>query len=103
MSHLQITGPDNGVLVFNGELNRDTLMEAWNGREKQLKALHNSQPLLTLDLSSVSSVDTAGLAFLVNLVGITKKLNLEYKISNPPESLLKLAKISDVTSLLPLQ
>ena len=103
MSHLSITGPEKGVLVFSGELNRDTLMHAWNGREKSLTGLHKQHDTLTVDLSDVSSVDTAGLAFLVNLIGTSKKYRLELKISSPPESLLKLAKISDVTSLLPLQ
>ena len=103
MSSLHINGPEGGVFAFSGELNRDTLMDAWHGQEKKLRGLTKQHSSLTVDLTHVSAVDTAGLAFLVNLIGVTKKYQLDLKISHPPESLLKLAKISDVTSLLPLQ
>ena len=103
MSSLKIASIEDGVLRFEGVLNRDTLMHAWNGHEKSLKGLHAKHKTLTVDLAKVDSVDTAGLAFLVNLIGTCNKYQLELAISSPPESLLKLAKISDVTSLLPLQ
>lgn len=103
MGQLNIKGSDNGVFLFQGELSRDTLMDAWRKHESKLTRLKNAGGLVTVDLKEVSSVDTAGLAFLVNLVATTNKHQLDYKICNPPESLLKLAKISDVTSLLPLQ
>ena len=58
---------------------------------------------VNLSMGNVEFGDSAGLAWLVNIVKACKANNITLTISEFPESLLKLAKISDVEQLLPLQ
>jgi phospholipid transport system transporter-binding protein len=51
----------------------------------------------------VSNSDTAGLAWLMNFLKDSQQQNLHFELKNIPESLIKLAKISDVDSFLSVQ
>ena len=99
MPALDIKQGSEGQFLLAGSLNRDTVMNNWSLRDKGFK--QGTEVLL--DLAGVSQVDTAGLAWLVNLVAECRKLKIPLKLSNVPITLIKLAKISDVEGILPLQ
>lgn len=99
MPALDIKQLPSGEFQLSGVLNRDTVMNIWPARDKGFKQ-HSE---VFLDLAKVTHVDTAGLAWLVNLVADCRALNVALKLSNIPQTLIKLAKISDVEGLLPLQ
>ncbi|TBX22088.1 hypothetical protein TK45_10070 [Bowmanella sp. JS7-9] len=62
-----------------------------------------SKDALTLDLSGVDNIDTAGLAWLIHLVGVARASNVALYFSAIPERLTSLAKISNVEDLLQVQ
>jgi phospholipid transport system transporter-binding protein len=99
MPALDIKQGGDGQFLLSGILNRDTVMNNWSLRDKGFA----QETQVTLDLAGVSQVDTAGLAWLVNLVAECRSLKIPLKLSNVPTTLVKLAKISDVEALLPLQ
>ncbi|MDF2178466.1 STAS domain-containing protein [Aliiglaciecola sp. CAU 1673] len=89
---------DAGQFILSGKLTRNTVMSLVG----ELAGLwQHKAPCL--DLAELTATDTAGLAWLVSVVADAKQRQVELKLENPPQSLLKLAKISDVESLLPLQ
>lgn len=103
MIALNVTNQDNGEFLFSGELNRNTVVNGWPEGKKLLSQLKQSNQKARLNLAKISQIDTAGLAWLVNLVAEQNKLGQEITLSNYSPALLKLAKISDVDSLLPLE
>ena len=103
MSNVNVTATKNGVFLLSGELNRDTVTYFWpNCSQELLAASHNSDALV-LDLADVKDSDTAGLAWLLNLMRDSKKQNISFTVKNLPDTISKLAKISDVDGFLPLQ
>lgn len=95
---------DRGSVNVHGNLDRDTLTQNW---WQQLNASDRKKLIdtgnCTFDLSDVERVDSAGLAWLINAVRDARHHDVSVVISEPPEKLLKLAKISDVDTLLPLK
>ncbi|RDV28116.1 STAS domain-containing protein [Alteromonas aestuariivivens] len=94
---------DNGIQL-QGELDRDSLTTNWwtmldTGQKNRLTA----SKACRFDLSSVERIDSAGLAWLVNAVRDARANGIKITLQNAPEKLLKLAKISDVDRLLPLE
>lgn len=89
-SELQITGALNTktvptVLVEFGKIHR--------GMSNDIR----------LDLGELNSIDTSGVACLVNLSVECRKNGHNLLLVNVPQAAIKLAKISDVTGLLALQ
>ncbi|GGW80998.1 STAS domain-containing protein [Alteromonas halophila] len=92
-----------GTVSVHGNLDRDTLTgNWWQQLSPAQQSMLNDQGRCTFDLSDVERVDSAGLAWLINAVRDARQRSLEIRISEPPAKLLKLAKISDVDTLLPL-
>ncbi len=58
---------------------------------------------VTVELKNVTSVDTAGVAFLLKLVAFYQKQNVAVTLTNPPTQLIALAEISNVLGLLPIK
>jgi phospholipid transport system transporter-binding protein len=87
---------------LSGSLNRDTVPDFWQNSLQQLANAQSDKPLL-LNLEKLTHIDTAGLAWLINLIRDAKTQNIEFSLLNPPDTLLNLAKISDVDGFLPLQ
>ena len=65
--------------------------------------LFADQPDIELDLSNVSSTDSAGLALLVEWVGWAKREQRQLHFSHLPAQALALARISDVEKMLPVR
>jgi len=95
---------ENGIVHIHGNLDRDTLAKNW---WDMLSATEKSSLVkegrCVLDLGDVERIDSAGLAWLINAVRDGKASNVNVVLANAPEKLLKLAKISDVDTLLPVE
>ncbi len=84
------------VLLFSGELNRDTVAVHW-----PFHLLNQCKGEVLFDLAEVSHVDTAGLAWLLQVLAMARAAGLTPKLQQMPIQLKKLAAVSDVLNLLP--
>jgi phospholipid transport system transporter-binding protein len=85
-------------LVFSGELNRDTVVQFW-----PFKPLQTLQGNTVFDLAGLKHVDTAGLAWLIQVLAQAKAKSLQVQLRGMPAQLRSLALVSDVLSLLPTE
>ncbi len=83
---------------FIGELTRHSVGTIPQSLSTQLLA----QKTITLDLTEVSQVDTAGLAWLIFLVEQAEKGSCQLYFSNLPKRLEKLIELSGVNGILPV-
>ena len=100
MTKLVVNESPKGYYTLQGDLNRNTI--AQSDALAMLKNTSN-EDVATLDMSGVSHSDTAGLAWLMNFLKDNQKQNIAFELKNIPESLINLAKISDVDSFLSVQ
>lgn len=104
MTKLEVFESPKGYFTLKGELNRNTI-----AKSKALTTLdqsnqnNSSVDSYTLDMSGVRNSDTAGLAWLMNFLKGNQRQNVHFELKSIPESLIKLAKISDVDSFLSVQ
>lgn len=103
MTDLQVNDRGDGTIAFTGNLNRKTVIDAWPNYQQVLDDLKHKSVDVSLDLGAIEHVDTAGLAWLLDVFAERQKIDQNIAIINTPVSLLKLAKISNVESILPLQ
>ena len=89
----------NEKAVFSGALTRATLTRAFDKKYRQLV----DQERMIIDLAKVSQIDTAGLAWILLLIELAASKNCDIKLINLPDDLLKLAKLSAVDTLLPIE
>ena len=88
---------EDSTLRFSGELNRDTLM-----LYSPFKLLNTLNGKVIFDFSALSNVDSAGLAWLIQQLSRARKQELQVEFIKVPSQLLALAKVTAVTSLLPI-
>lgn len=93
---LEITRQQN-TLKFDGELNRDTLM-----MYSPFKLSNGISGTLVFDFSSLSNIDTAGLAWLLQQLAQAKDRGQTITLCNVPKQLVSLADVTAVTPLLPI-
>ena len=104
MTKLEVIESTKFYYMLQGELNRNTIVKS-----KALATLElinkkdSSTDVYTLDMSGVSNSDTAALAWLMNLLKGNQQQKLQWVLKNIPESLINLAKISDVDGFLSVQ
>lgn len=104
MTKLQVVESPKGYYILQGELSRNTIAKSTalaTLKKRDLNSANND--VLTLDMSGVSDCDTAGLAWLMNFLKDNQQQNVHFNLKNIPESLIKLAKISDVDGFLSVQ
>jgi phospholipid transport system transporter-binding protein len=104
VTKLQVVESPKGYYSLEGELNRNTI--AKSVALATLDKCHQKSAkgdVSTLDMSGVSHSDTAGLAWLMNFLKDNQSKNVQFELKNIPESLIKLAKISDVDGFLSVQ
>ena len=87
----------DGSLYFAGALNRDTLM-----LYSPFKLLNTTKGSLKFDLSGLTAIDTAGLAWVLQQLAVAKRKGITVVLCNVPHQLLSLADVSAVRSLLPV-
>ena len=93
---LKIVQQDDN-LHFAGSLNRDTLM-----LYSPFKLLNGVNGRLTFDFSGLDTIDTAGLAWVLQQIAVAKRQGITVVLCNVPHQLLSLADVSAVRSLLPV-
>lgn len=89
---------DQQVLLFSGELNRDTVVQFW-----PFKPMQTLQGQTVFDLAGLKHVDTAGLAWLIQILAQAKAKSLQVQLRGMPEQMRSLAMVSDVVNLLPTE
>ena len=104
MTKLDVIESPKGYFTLQGDLNRNTIAKSDALASLALSIQSKSSVYApTLDMLGVSNSDTAGLAWLMNFLKDNQQQNLHFELKNIPESLIKLAKISDVDSFLSVQ
>lgn len=81
-----------------GQLGFDTVAQALEASHKLFADYH----VMELDLSGVTSADSAGVALLIEWVSRARHSKCMLHFRNMPQQVMALARISDVESLLPL-
>jgi phospholipid transport system transporter-binding protein len=95
MSKVILTAKTVGTWSIQGELTRNSL-----GNEQLLnQLLQNVQTILKLDLSEVSRVDTAGLAWLIHTLSELKKRDCRLELINIPAQLRNLMELGQVSTI----
>lgn len=102
MSLSAVSQQSEGQFSVSGSLDRDSVMICWPGKQQTLQSLQKSKSDLTLDLSAVEHVDTAGLAWIIHLTRECQAKQIKLSLLNTPEGLINLAKLSSVDEVLPL-
>ncbi|GEK08800.1 STAS domain-containing protein [Pseudoalteromonas sp. McH1-7] len=87
-----------GEIVLTGELTRASLPSALK-QSAIVQLLKNAQSTVYFDLSKVSRVDTAGLAWLIHSLGQLKQRDIRLELRNTPEQLQNLMELGQVTTL----
>lgn len=85
-----------GVWAVRGALSFDTVPQLWADTSQWLTG---AGPL-SLDLSDVGVVDSAGLALLLGWQGRAKLAGIALQYQNLPQRLLAIASITDTQALL---
>ncbi|WP_088330533.1 STAS domain-containing protein [Lacimicrobium sp. SS2-24] len=98
MKTLSLECAEDGLVRLTGDFVRDNLSQL-----ESSEGILWQQAQLKLNLSAVGESDMAGLAWLIDLVSQARQKSVSLELEDVPETLLKLAKISDVQELLPLQ
>jgi phospholipid transport system transporter-binding protein len=65
-----------------------------------IKIIDAASGELTLDLQAVPKVDSAGLALLIDWLSEARAKSRSLKFSQPPQTLLSLARLSEVEKLI---
>ncbi|VAX08641.1 hypothetical protein MNBD_GAMMA26-2070 [hydrothermal vent metagenome] len=98
MSGAVIRQNSNGDLMVTGELGFAT---AFSLLEQGGKFMHD-QKELTVDLGEVTGTDSAGLALMLEWLDRHNASKQKLFFRNIPESLLEIARVSNLAGLLPL-
>lgn len=85
--------------VISGPLNRDSISLFEKNYHQHLLAKLNKSKV-TLDLAKITSVDTAGLSWLLLLLETAINIDCDLSFINLPDDLLKLANLSAVDTFL---
>ena len=94
---------DNMVKVI-GDLTMYTIkLDWWQEQSKKVLQSLNKQAPIVFNLDGLTLSDSAGLAWLINIVRDSQKHGYKVIFQNIPEELSNLAKISDASPLLPVQ
>lgn len=85
------------TMRFSGQLNRDTLM-----MYSPFTLLNKVSGKVIFDFAALTNVDSAGLAWLIQQIAQARTCKLHIEIKNVPAQLMSLAKVSAVTTILPI-
>ena len=95
MTKLAISQVDGQHFGVSGELTRNSI-----GDERLLNnKLLTKHKIIYFDLSGVSRVDTAGLAWLIHSFAELKQQGIRLELQNLPEQLQNLMQLGQVTTL----
>ncbi|WP_100656674.1 STAS domain-containing protein [Alteromonas flava] len=104
MTPYSIAVQGGNTLQISGDLTMYTLnKDWWPSASKETLLQLQKQSTIYIALGNVTRIDSAGLAWLLNLIRDAKNAGIAAKLQDPPKELLNLAKISDASPLLPLE
>lgn len=86
----------DGRCLLNGVLDFNTTRMAL----ESLRPVIEQQPTVEIDLGSISSANSAGLALLVECQALAALNQHQVKFSNVPQGLLQLASVCEVKGLI---
>jgi phospholipid transport system transporter-binding protein len=95
MSNVDITQLEDNQFRVSGELTRNSIT---NERLLNTKS-QSTHKTWYFDLSGVSRVDTAGLAWLIHSFAELKQQGIRLELQNIPEQLQNLMQLGQVTTL----
>ena len=87
----------DGIARVTGALTFETVARLYRDMEKRLPG---TEPIEAVDLDGVSGADSAGLALLLEWQARQRKRGRELTITNAPDSLLRLARLSEAIDAL---
>ena len=96
MSHFTIEKTQQNHFLIAGELNLATVSEALS----ESSQLFKSGSRITVDLINVNHVDSAGIALLVEWLGMAKHQTKKLEYRNIPKQMLAIARISGLEGVL---
>jgi phospholipid transport system transporter-binding protein len=91
------------LLLTNNKVELVGNVDRFNLADSQLFTFPPIASDVTIDLDKVTSVDTAGVAYILKLVAHYQNETRNIELTNPPTQLIALAQISNVLGLLPLK
>lgn len=86
---------DNETVVFDGDLNRETLLPFWKQRQQIL-----TSDIHTLDVAHLVRVDSAGLAMLIHLLDEVTQRPQVLKLTGMTEKLQTLAALYNLQQII---
>ncbi|MGL4601678.1 MAG: STAS domain-containing protein [Plesiomonas sp.] len=86
----------SGRVLLTGELDRDSLLDFWAERDNLIP----EQQACVIDLSQLTRIDSAGLAFLMTLLVEASKKASTCTLVNIPSALLTLIDLSNLTKIM---
>ncbi len=98
MSRATLNYSDDGRLTIHGEFGFATASDLL----AQSKNLPGKYKELTIDLSGVTGSDSAGLAIMLEWMDNYTAAGQQLHFQNVPESLMEIARVSNLVDLLPL-
>jgi phospholipid transport system transporter-binding protein len=93
VTKLNIEQSKVGDVVLSGVLDRTTVPNI------VFNYAANSENILNLDLSLLSKVDSAGLAWLIDILSRLQQQGINLKLHNSPEQLNKIMQLGQVSNL----
>lgn len=97
----EINKQESGIYAIDGELNMQTVPAVSKQLLELMRQIEGES--LTLDLSSVSRSDSAGVALMVEAMQLAKSANLSLHLSNLPQQMKDIAGVSGLLDILPIQ
>ncbi|MEA3278882.1 MAG: STAS domain-containing protein [Pseudomonadota bacterium] len=98
MSSASITSRGGGRFGVEGVLDFSTVTPLLAEGERLLRG----RGRLEIDLQGVSTSNSAGLALLLEWMGVARRRNLNLRYRNLPESLARLAALTNLIGVLPV-
>ena len=100
MSRAKIIASAAGCYAVGGELDMSSVPQLWRDSGK---FFNTNETSLVFDLKAVTRSDSAGLALLIEWVAMAKNKNIAICFRNLPEQMWEIAKVSDLTEVIPLE
>lgn len=92
-----VSRTQDSIIAFKGSLTRNSVPALWKTRKQWLR-----DELVSVDVSQVEVIDTAGVAFLLEIMKATQGTNPPLKCIGASDQLKQIASVSGVESLLSL-
>jgi len=88
---------ENGCAVLAGDLTFETVPSLFRETAKLFKG---SRPVTVIDLSKVTTADSAGLALLLEWQAVQKAASGKLEINNAPPGLMSLANLAEADEVM---